>query len=141
MLLKIGVAAMKVPRLGLQVNYTQDSSRHNNNAENNEFVEEIWHITRNISARTGRKKELRIYQDKCYIRRDLLLLLRRNCYLVNFNFIIKINISMNGKGGYIVLPTLLDESCCLRLILLSLIFVTQDTKSVKSTSFPIFGIF
>ena len=71
MLLKISVAAMKVPRLGLQVNYTQDSSRHNNNAENNEFVEEIWHITRNISARTGRKKELRIYQDKCYIRRDL----------------------------------------------------------------------
>ena len=57
MLLKIGVAAMKVPRLGLQVNYTQDSSRHNNNAENNEFVEEIWHIT-NISARTGRKKDL-----------------------------------------------------------------------------------
>ena len=133
MLLKIGVAAMKVPRLGLQVNYTQDSSRHNNNAENNEFVDEIWHITRNISARTGRKKELRIYQDKCYI--------RRNCYLVNFNFIIKINISMNGKGGYIVLPTLLDESCCLRLIFLSLIFVTQDTKSVKSTCFPIFGIF
>ena len=37
MLLKIGVAAMKVPRLGLQVNYTQDSSRHNNNAENNEI--------------------------------------------------------------------------------------------------------
>ena len=133
MLLKIGVAAMKVPRLGLQVKYTQDSSRHNNNAENNEFVEEIWHITRNISARTGRKKGLRIYHDKCYI--------RRNCYLVNFNFIIKINISMNGKGGYIVLPTLLDESCCLRLILLSLIFVTQDTKSVKSTCFPIFGIF
>ena len=27
------VAAMKVPRLGLQVNYTQDSSRHNDNAE------------------------------------------------------------------------------------------------------------
>ena len=133
MLFKIGVAAMKVPRLGLQVNYTQDSSRHNNNAENNEFVEEIWHITRNISARTGRKKGLRIYKDKCYI--------RRNCYLVNFNFIIKINISMNGKGSYIVLPTLLDESSCLRLILLSLIFVTQDTKSVKSTSFPIFGIF
>ena len=24
---------MKVPRLGLQVNYTQDSSRHNDNAE------------------------------------------------------------------------------------------------------------
>ena len=133
MLLKIGVTAMKVPRLGLQVKYTQDSSRHNNNAENNEFVEEVWHITRNVSARTGRKKELTIYQDKCYI--------TRNCYLVNFNFIIKINISMNGKGGYIVLPTLLDESSCLRLILLSLIFVTQDTKSVKSTCFPIFGIF
>ena len=44
MLLKIGVAAMKVPRLGLQVNYTQDSSRHNSNAENNEIQTQLMEV-------------------------------------------------------------------------------------------------
>ena len=44
MLFKIGVAAMKVPRLGLQVNYTQDSSRHNNNAENNEIQTQVMEV-------------------------------------------------------------------------------------------------
>ena len=31
--INLTLTAMKVPRLGLQVNYTQDSSRHNDNAE------------------------------------------------------------------------------------------------------------
>ena len=31
--INLTLTAMKVPRLGLQVSYTQDSSRHNNNAE------------------------------------------------------------------------------------------------------------
>ena len=54
MLLKIVLAAMKVPRLGLQVNYTQDSSRHNNNAENNEIQKQL------MEVETDQKKSLKV---------------------------------------------------------------------------------
>ena len=37
--INLTLTAMKVPRLGLQVNYTQDSSRHNDNAETLELVD------------------------------------------------------------------------------------------------------
>ena len=37
--INLTLTVMKVPRLGLQVNYTQDSSRHNNNAKTLKLVD------------------------------------------------------------------------------------------------------